>query len=116
MSFGQQEDEVFTFDLKTLLEHKHEIEKYPNIMEFVPLLTNYELSAGFVFQLSIPPFAFDVSIGDIHESLQPNIYQLTDHLNIDIEELNDLIFIPRVAFDTKDYNIINNIIKTTIVS
>jgi len=100
MSFGQQDDEFLTIDLKELLLHKEFIKKHMIIPQMIPILTNYELKAGLVFQLSVVPFAYDVTVGDVYDDMISNEYQLCDHLEIDI---NCISGYEKLAFKSTDY-------------
>ena len=107
MSFGQQDDEFFTIELKELLANKQKILNQHFIPEIVPVFTNYELNAGFVFQLSVVPFAYDVSVGDIYDTPVPNDYQLCDHLEVDIKTVTGD---EQLSFTSKDYKRVRNVI------
>lgn len=109
MSFGQQDDEFLTISLNELLRYKESIKQHLFVPHIVPMLSNYELKAGFVFQLSVIPFAYDVSIGERYDNLQPNDYQLCDHLDIDTRTVNGTELL---AFKSSDYKRVRNLIDT----
>lgn len=100
MSFGEQDDEFLTIELKELLGNKKKILEYIFISDIVPMLTNYELKAGFVFKLAVVPFAYDVSVGEVYSGFEPNEYQLCDHLEIDPKSISGR---EELAFKSSDY-------------
>lgn len=107
MSFGQQDDEFFTIELKELLANKQKILKHDFIPEIVPVMTNYQLKAGFVFQLAVVPFAVDVTVGELYDSDQPNDYQLCDHLEINTVSVSGD---EHLSFIFSDYKRIRNVL------
>jgi hypothetical protein len=107
MSFGEQDDELFTIDLSELLNNKEKILRHHFVPQIIPVMTNYDLNAGFVFQLAVVPFAYDVSVGNVYDALQPNEYQLCDHLEIDPKTISGE---EQVAFNSKDYKRVRNVI------
>ena len=100
MSFGEQNDEFLSIELKELIINKEKILNYNFVTDLVPVLSNYELKAGFVFKLAIVPLAYDVSIGELYDDAQSNKFQLRDHLEIDFSTLtgNEQLF-----FNISDY-------------
>ena len=107
MSFGQQDDEFFTIELKELLANKQKILKHEFIPEIVPVMTNYELKAGFVFQLAVVPFVYDVTVGQLYDIDQPNDYQLCDHL-----EINTVSGDEHLSFNFNDYKTIKKVLDS----
>lgn len=108
MSFGKQDDEFLTINLKTLINNKHIVGEYNNISNIMPVLANYELIAGFVFKLALIPIAYDVSIGERYTELRPTEYSLLDHISIDSTTLDGS---ERLAFTSSDYARISTILE-----
>lgn len=110
MSFGDGDcDEFLTIKLQTLIQHKSQLEQYSFISNIVPVLSSYELQAGFVFKLSVIPIAYDVSIGEHYPegSMQHNEYCLLDHLSIDPKILDGT---ETLAFTAADHKRITNLL------
>lgn len=107
MSFGQQDDEYLTIELKELVHNKKKILNYTFVSDIIPLLINYELNAGFVFKLAVVPFAYDVSIGEVYTEFKPNEFQLRDHLEVPAYGISGN---EEIAFKAADYKRIRNII------
>ena len=107
MSFGKEDDEFLTIDLKTLLKHKSILKQYDYIANIVPILTNYELQAGFVFKLAMIPIAYDVSIGEHFEDFKPNEFSIVDHISVDPKTLHGT---EQCAFKSTDHKRITNLI------
>ena len=110
MSFGQKDDEFLTIPLKRLIRNKDKILKYTFVSDIVPMLTNYELKAGFIFKLAVVPFAYDVSVGELYDEYQPNQFQLRDHLEVNAESVTDY---EQLAFKSSEYKRVCTVIENT---
>lgn len=107
MSFGEQDDEILTIELKELVQNKERILSRPLIANIIPILVNYELNAGLVFKLAVIPFAYDVSVGEVYSDFRPNQFQLRDHLDISENGINGQ---ECLAFSSEDYKRVRNVI------